>query len=109
VYICLYIKGDDDDQDDDGDENEDDEDSDEGGGEIDEKAYLHLGRRVQTENTAYHSPYFVKHSSFFMSVPWLRLILDESHRVRNRMTKAHVALLQLDCAYRWCVSGTPVS
>jgi DNA repair protein RAD16 len=109
ILLACYKIGNNDDEDEE-DANDDDDEDDGEKAEIDEQAYAHLGTRVASEsNTGSGSPYFVKHVSFFMSVPWLRLILDESHRVRNRHTKAHIALLQLDCAYRWCVSGTPVS
>jgi len=43
-----------------------------------------------------------------LDTPWLRVVLDEAHTVRNNKTKAHSAVCKLDSTFRWCLTGTPL-
>ena len=39
---------------------------------------------------------------------WYRVILDESHTIKNRQSKNFKACMALKAKYRWCLSGTPM-
>ncbi|KAI1410434.1 SNF2 family N-terminal domain-containing protein [Hypoxylon sp. FL1857] len=39
---------------------------------------------------------------------WRRLVLDEAHVIRSLPTKQFKAVVQLDAAIRWCMTGTPI-
>ncbi|SGY34513.1 BQ5605_C002g01645 [Microbotryum silenes-dioicae] len=39
---------------------------------------------------------------------WYRIVIDEAHFIRNRMTKMSRACVELDGVFRWCLTGTPV-
>ncbi|KAK0204021.1 SNF2 family N-terminal domain-containing protein [Desarmillaria ectypa] len=41
-------------------------------------------------------------------VDFYRVILDEAQAVRNRRTRASRATTELQCIYRWCLTGTPI-
>merc|ERR1712007_260918 len=41
-------------------------------------------------------------------VDWLRVVLDEAHKIRSRKTRAFKACNALQAKSRWCLSGTPV-
>ncbi|SJL12855.1 uncharacterized protein ARMOST_16287 [Armillaria ostoyae] len=41
-------------------------------------------------------------------VDFYRIILDEAQAVRNRRTRASRATTDLQCIYRWCLTGTPI-
>ena len=43
-----------------------------------------------------------------LSTLWHRVILDEAHRIKSRVTSTCQAALQLKAKKRWCVSGTPL-
>jgi SNF2 family DNA or RNA helicase len=43
-----------------------------------------------------------------LSVDWDRVILDEGHEIRNRVSKSHIAAKSLRAPIRWIVTGTPV-
>ena len=43
-----------------------------------------------------------------LSTHWHRVILDEAHRIKSRVTSTCQAALQLKAKKRWCVSGTPL-
>ncbi|XP_047134466.1 helicase-like transcription factor isoform X1 [Hydra vulgaris] len=49
-----------------------------------------------------------KVSSTLHKVKWLRVILDESHVIRNTSTSQSKACLSLDAERRWLITGTPV-
>lgn len=42
------------------------------------------------------------------NVHWGRLIIDESHSIKNKKSKLHKNLLCLDADIRWCLTATPV-
>lgn len=42
------------------------------------------------------------------SINWLRVVLDEAHRIRNRKTRNFEACRGLQSERRWCITGTPV-
>lgn len=42
-------------------------------------------------------------------VRWHRIVLDESHYIKNPQAKWSKAVLQLEGNCRWCVSGTPIN
>ncbi len=39
---------------------------------------------------------------------FFRVILDESHMVKNRRSRRSIGAAGLSCQYRWALSGTPV-
>jgi len=39
---------------------------------------------------------------------WFRVILDESHQIKSRITKTTRATCALKARYRWCMTGTPI-
>jgi len=41
-------------------------------------------------------------------IDWLRIVLDESHIIRNKKTKACVGICELKAHSRWCLTGTPM-
>ena len=43
-----------------------------------------------------------------LRVPWLRVVLDEAHMIKDRTTKTAKASFQLKAERRWCVTGTPI-
>ncbi|KNC80784.1 hypothetical protein SARC_06863 [Sphaeroforma arctica JP610] len=51
------------------------------------------------------------HSALWRVPKWDRIILDEAHVVRNSETKKFKSIIKLSqkCAFRWCVSGTPIN
>lgn len=50
----------------------------------------------------------VKNSKLLLEVYWSRIVLDESHVIRNRNTARCQAVFLLNCKYRWLMTGTPV-
>ncbi|KAI0161114.1 SNF2 family N-terminal domain-containing protein [Hypoxylon sp. FL1284] len=42
------------------------------------------------------------------SMNWHRVVLDEAHIVRNRLSKTFEAVKMLEARHRWCLSGTPI-
>ncbi len=49
-----------------------------------------------------------KSKTGLLNVEWLRLVLDESHTVRNANSKTFETLKVLKRVFTWCVSGTPI-
>ncbi|KAJ1393830.1 SNF2 family N-terminal domain-containing protein, partial [Ochromonadaceae sp. CCMP2298] len=43
-----------------------------------------------------------------LQVQWHRVVLDESHIIRNTKTAKYKACVALSATYRWCLSGTPL-
>ena len=43
-----------------------------------------------------------------LNTRWLRVVLDEGHNVKNHLSKAHKAALELDVERKWVVTGTPI-
>lgn len=39
---------------------------------------------------------------------WYRVVLDESHTIRNKSTKASIAVHELNSVMRWSLTGTPI-
>eukprot|EP01135_Chromosphaera_perkinsii_P009011 Nk52_evm29s1569 gene=Nk52_evmTU29s1569 len=42
------------------------------------------------------------------AITWHRIVLDESHIIRNHLSKRTVTLLNMQGHNRWCLSGTPI-
>ncbi|GIZ44204.1 hypothetical protein CKM354_000740800 [Cercospora kikuchii] len=40
---------------------------------------------------------------------FFRIILDEAHIIRTRRTKLFAAVVELEAAHHWCLTGTPIS
>ncbi|KAI0383446.1 SNF2 family N-terminal domain-containing protein [Hypomontagnella monticulosa] len=47
-------------------------------------------------------------TSPLLSWKWLRVILDEAHHIRNRLSKTFRSVYDLAACYRWCLTGTPI-
>ena len=43
-----------------------------------------------------------------LGVRWRRIVLDEGHVIRNRMTLSAKACLAVRSLFRWCLTGTPI-
>lgn len=43
-----------------------------------------------------------------LEVPWYRIVLDESHTIKDRNTRTAKAAFQLKAERRWAVTGTPI-
>ena len=43
-----------------------------------------------------------------LNTRWLRVVLDEGHHIKNHLSKAHKAALELDVERKWVVTGTPI-
>jgi SNF2 family DNA or RNA helicase len=41
-------------------------------------------------------------------IQWNRVILDESHKIKNQKTTVAKACYALKTVYRWCLTGTPI-
>lgn len=39
---------------------------------------------------------------------WARVILDEAHKIRNRVSENFKAVTAIDAPRRWCLTGTPI-
>lgn len=49
-----------------------------------------------------------RESQGLFHMPFWRIILDESHTIRNRNTQMFKACMRLNSTNRWCVTGTPI-
>ena len=49
-----------------------------------------------------------KRAPVLFGVVWDRIILDEAHRIKNKVTFAARACTTLHAFHRWCVTGTPI-
>jgi SNF2 family DNA or RNA helicase len=47
-------------------------------------------------------------TNFFHLHPWFRIVLDESHEIRNKRTIKFKALFSLCSERRFCMTGTPI-
>jgi len=43
-----------------------------------------------------------------LSIPWLRVVLDEAHSIKAKQTKQSLAAFSLRAERRWCITGTPI-
>ncbi|KAK8219371.1 hypothetical protein M8818_001106 [Zalaria obscura] len=41
-------------------------------------------------------------------VPWLRVVLDEAHQIKNHKTRSSLAARALDSKHSWAITGTPI-
>ncbi|KAF9652417.1 hypothetical protein BDM02DRAFT_3109440 [Thelephora ganbajun] len=49
-----------------------------------------------------------KSTGVLYEIQWYRVIVDEAHQIRNKMTRVSNAVVDLDATYRWCLTGTPI-
>lgn len=50
----------------------------------------------------------IKEKSPVHQIKWHRIILDEAHNIKERVTNTAKATFELQGTYRWCLSGTPL-
>ncbi|KAF8351074.1 SNF2 family N-terminal domain-containing protein [Amanita rubescens] len=50
----------------------------------------------------------IKEKSPVHQVKWHRILLDEAHNIKERVTNTAKAAFELEGQYRWCLSGTPL-
>eukprot|EP00658_Telonema_sp_P-2_P018434 TRINITY_DN17234_c0_g1_i3.p2 TRINITY_DN17234_c0_g1~~TRINITY_DN17234_c0_g1_i3.p2 ORF type:complete len:537 (-),score=130.77 TRINITY_DN17234_c0_g1_i3:323-1933(-) len=50
----------------------------------------------------------VARASLLHSVPWLRIMLDEAHKIKARTTSTAKAVYALSSYFKWCITGTPL-
>ncbi|ODV59248.1 translocase ULS1 ASCRUDRAFT_37902 [Ascoidea rubescens DSM 1968] len=50
----------------------------------------------------YKSPFYSKDAIFY------RIVLDEAHLIKNKLTQSSKACAVLRAEYRWCLTGTPM-
>lgn len=43
-----------------------------------------------------------------LTIPWLRVVLDEAHSIKSKQTKQSLAAYCLKAERRWCITGTPL-
>jgi len=49
-----------------------------------------------------------KGNSPILETKWKRIVLDEAHYVRHRVTDNAKAVASIDAEFRWCLTGTPL-
>ncbi|KIJ70617.1 hypothetical protein HYDPIDRAFT_77257 [Hydnomerulius pinastri MD-312] len=50
----------------------------------------------------------VKEPSPLHQIKWNRIVLDEAHNIKERVTNTAKACFELESNYKWCLSGTPL-
>ncbi|KAI8853348.1 P-loop containing nucleoside triphosphate hydrolase protein [Chytridium lagenaria] len=50
----------------------------------------------------------VKEKSILHTIPWGRVVLDEAHAIKDRSSSTARAVFNLNCRYKWSLSGTPL-
>ncbi|PVH75486.1 hypothetical protein DL98DRAFT_644012, partial [Cadophora sp. DSE1049] len=50
----------------------------------------------------------MRRDSPLAKIHWFRIVLDEAHEIRNRLTKQFEAVHGLTAQHRWCLTGTPI-
>ena len=50
----------------------------------------------------------LENKGVLQSMRWYRVILDEAHSVKNRVTNAYKGVHELKASKRWCLTGTPI-
>jgi len=51
---------------------------------------------------------YSKNAEGLFDYEWFRVILDEAHQIKSRVTKTSRAACALKAEYRWCMTGTPL-
>ena len=49
-----------------------------------------------------------KTKKFLYNHNWLRIILDEANRIKNKKTQLAKSIYNLKSIYKWCLTGTPI-
>lgn len=42
------------------------------------------------------------------NIVWFRIVLDEAHIIRRRVTSIYKAVSDLNANFRWCLTGSPI-
>ena len=48
-----------------------------------------------------------KNNRTLQRVQWRRIVLDEGHTIRNRSSRGHKAIMELNSLFKWSITGTP--
>ncbi|KAK7999486.1 hypothetical protein PG990_012086 [Apiospora arundinis] len=78
-----------------------------GPGRHDETHYL-CDRQIIFTTYATVAAEFRNGVSTLAKINWFRIVLDEAHDIRNRLTKQFQAVTSLSASHRWCLTGTPI-
>ncbi|TGZ79831.1 hypothetical protein EX30DRAFT_308430 [Ascodesmis nigricans] len=66
------------------------------------------GRMSREEREIWFEEQYQKIRGMFHRIKFFRIVLDESHMIKNPGSRTSVACQRLEAEYKWCLSGTPI-
>lgn len=64
--------------------------------------------QTPSEVAKWRAKYYNEHKGIFHSIPFHRIVLDESQEIKNHSTLGAIACSAIEAKHKWCISGTPV-